>query len=579
MHDEPRNELEQRALDAWTVREPPPDFVDRVMQAAAREPSFAHRGSPALGLPTPRPRWPRFAAAAIVAVALAGGLTAGIKFWPTTPATPRSEQHQPSMHGPGEPDHGAETVPLTPPASKPIVADVPADLAAQVDRYIASYGQHYGDAFKFQGSVLVLRRGQLLYSGNFGRADITSGPPITADTRFKIGSLTQQFTALAILQLSQAGKLALTDPVQKHIPGFPHASVTIRHLLSHSSGIQNYTDRLTTTFTRGTAYATQIVVDSFKDLPLEFTPGSQFGPSNSNYFLLGAIVEATTGMPYAQYLEENVFHPAGMTHTTLGLPPAATVATGYTFSEDELLIPALPFDLSVYGGASGIVSTPSDLAQWDSALRESGQLLSQRSLEEMFTAVTESYGLGWVVVKEHGQTMVGHPGGVEGFNGAIARYLDDGITVIALANTEAIDCRSVLDAVSTIAHGEAAPPFAEHVEVPVPADSAARYLGTYRLTPASRLKLGTMLDRDDLAAMEEVKIYDDHDRLFMLVPSHGAKWLHGSGDDRFFFKDMAGTTAQFGPPGAPVQWLRLWKEDLEFELSKTAGPPASSPRQ
>jgi hypothetical protein len=242
-----------------------------------------------------------------------------------------------------------------------------------------------------------------------------------------------------------------------------------------------------------------------------------------------------------------------------------------------LLVPAVVHDLSVYGAAAGMISTPTDLLRWDQALRSPGRLLSQAAMDEMFTPVRESYGLGWIVAKERGQTMVGHPGGVEGFNAAIARYLGDGVTVIALANTEAVDCRNVLDAISAIAHGEPVPPFAEHVEAPVSPAMFARYLGNFRLTEASRTHLAKSVDAIDLDQMESVKIYDDGGRLFMLVPTHGAKWLHGLGEDRFFFKDHAGTIAQFGPPGAPVEWLRLWQGELEFVLARSHAAPAALP--
>ena len=579
MHDEPHTELERRALAAWTPDQPPPDFVERVMRAAARPQPVA----PPIDLPTSaRLRWPRIVAAAVAAVALAGGITAGIKLWTGERLSATHQRDQRDQRG-QRVEEGPEPVSLTPAAAKAPTSEVPADLAAQVDRYMASFGEHHGDAFKFQGSVIVRRNGETLYSRHFGRADIAEDRPITGDTRFKIGSLTQQFTAVAILQLREQGQLRLDDPVRTHLPWYPQATVTIRHLLTHSSGIPNYTDSLGTAGVKpATRYAAQDIAAIFKDAPLEFKPGSEFDPSNSGYFLLGMIIEKLAGVPLGEYMQTHVFAAAGMDRSSLGggqvriggvaMDADGKLATGYTFSEDELLVPVVGHDLSVYGGAAGMVSTPTDLSRWDSALRAPGTLLSPAALDEMFSPVVETYGLGWIIVKERGQTMVGHPGGVEGFNGAIARYLGDGITVIALANTEAIDCRDILDAVAAIAHGEPMPPFAEPVEVPVSPAMFSRFLGTFRLTPAARTSLATRVDREDLAMMEEVKIYDDNGRLFMLVPTHGAKWLHGLGEDRFFFKDLAGTIAQFGPPGAPVTSLRLWQDDLEFVLARVPAP-------
>lgn len=577
MHDEPRSDLEQRALAAWTPAEPPAEFVDRVMRAAEADPRLRKAALPSLDAPPVAGlRWPRFAVAAIATAAIAGTLAAAA-WWPR-PTTSTSS----NSHGTSE---TPEVVALTPAAAHAPEAVVPADLGPQISRYMASYGVHHGPAFKFSGTVLVAKNGELLHISHHGLTNLNDNKPIDADTRFKIGSLTQQFTAVAILQLRDAGKLQLDDELRTHLPEvYPRRGVTIRHLLTHTSGIPNYTDSLKTTGVEpGTTYTPQQIAAIFKDAALEFPPGSEFDPSNSGYFLLGMLVEKLAGQPLGKYLEANIFSPAGMTrsaydqHVRLDgreYVGGALLATGYEFSEDEVLVPVTGYNLSVYGGAAGMVSTPADLLRWDRALRIPNLVLSQASLDEMFrpaqTAKLHSgkYGLGWIVSQERGQTMVGHPGGVSGFNGAIARYLGDGITVLALANTEAIDCRNVLDAVAAIAHGEAVDPFPEPVEVPVSPAMFSRFLGDFRLTPGARDNLSKVVDAEDLARMEHVKIYDDHGRLFMLVPTHGAKWLHGLGEDRFFFKDQAGTQALFGPPGAPVEWLRLREGELEFVLSR-----------
>jgi len=580
VHDEPRSELEQRALDAWTPAEPPADFADRVVRAAAEDPRLRAPtpASPPIDLPVSTLRWPRFAVAAVVAAAIAGAAAATASFWP---ARDTSDETRRSFH---DDDEHRESIPLTPAAAQAPVAAVPLDLGVQIERHMRSYGVHHGDAFKFSGSVLVARDGELLSMGHYGRADIASDRPITADTRFKIGSLTQQFTAAAVLQLRDAGKLRLDDELRVHLPGeYTRPGVTIRHLLTHSSGIPNYTDSLASAGVEpGTRYTPQQVAAIFKDAALEFPPGSEFDPSNSGYFLLGMVVEKLSGQPLGRYLHEHIFAPAGMTRSALGehtrvdgreSVDGGELATGYEFSEDELLVPVSGFNLSVYGGAAGMVSTPADLLRWDRALRIPNLLLSQASLDEMFRpaqnpAIAGKYGLGWVVSQERGQTMVGHPGGVAGFNGAIARYLGDGITILALANTEAIDCRNVLDAVAAIAHGEPVEPYPEPVELHVSPAMFSRYLGDFRLTPTASAELAKVVDAEDLGRMQQVKIYDDNGRLFMLVPTHGAKWMHGLGEDRFFFKDQAATLAQFGPPGAPVEWLRLTQGELVFLLSR-----------
>lgn len=569
MHDEPHSNLERQAIAAWTAQEPPPGFADRVLAADARP-----RPQPVDVPELPRPglRWPRFAAAALVAAALAGSVAAAVSWWPTL--APRQQRDTPlprDGHDPGAPI-GTEL----PDAPKP--APTATDAAVKIDAYLDGFGRLHGDAFKFHGSVAVLRGGELLYARGVGVTALQDGEPVSSDTRFKIGSLTQQFTAVAILQLRDAGKLGLDDPIKKHLRDYPAVGnrITLRQLLSHTSGIPNYTEDLARArVVPGHPCSPRQIRDSFEDLPLEFPPGTDFDPSNSGYFLLGLVVEQVSGQSLDDYVRDNIARPAGMRHTTALDPsarPGAPMAIGHQFSEDEVLVPVHALDLSVYGAAAGIVSTANDLARLDHALRVPGLLLSAPSLAEMYTPVRSNYGLGWTVQQEQGQTIVGHPGGVEGFNAAWLRYIDadsEGVTVIALANTEAVDCRHIARDLAAIVLGEEVPPPLEHKEQPVSPAMFSRYLGHYDLSEHTRSKLAGVVDRGGLDLLEGVRIYEDDGRLFMLVPLHGAKWLHARGPDEFFFKDTAGTLAQFGPPGAPVNTLTLREGDLEFVLVRS----------
>jgi len=574
VHDDQPTEQERRALAAWTPAEPPHDFADRVVAAAA---VHEHVKKPRDLGPSPllAARWPRFVAAAIAAAALAGAALTSFKYWPgagsedTTPAraTVEGNNYAPTT----------QVLPKAPDADKPAELQIPADLKARLDAHIASYGAKYGPAFKYQGSLVVARRGEVLYSGNFGFTDVDGGRPISDHTRFKIGSLTQQFTAVAILQLRDEGKLSLDDAVTKHLPDFPHKQVKIRHLLTHTSGVPSYTDgALLADLKPGKPYPATTVRALFDKSALEFPPGTDFDLSNSGYFLLGQVIEALSKKPLADHLRARIFSPAAMPHTSLGGErsdvPGAPLASGHEFSEEELLVPVEGLDLAtVYGGAAGILSTPADMVRWDLALHTPGALLSQASLDEMFTPVRDDYGLGWISTRTRGQSFVGHPGGVEGFNGAISRYLGDGITVIALANTEAVDCRDIVEDTSELIYGGAPPAHVEHDETPVSPAMLSRYLGDFTLSEDSAKKLSRLFDTSSLGLMSDVKVYDDDGRLFLLIPMHGAKWLHRTGEDRFFFKDPAGTTAEFGPPGAIVETLTLRQRGLEFVLRKQTG--------
>lgn len=567
MHDEPRSDLERKALAAWTAQEPPPGFADRVLAADARP-----QHAPILEVPElPRSgwRWSGVAAAALVA-ALVGSVAAAVMGWPGA-----ARQEQRVTPGVDE-EVGAPIGAALPEAPGPAAS--PADVAGKIDEYLGGFGRRYGDAFKFHGSVAVVREGELLYARGLGVTDLKAGQPVSSDTRFKVGSLSQQFTAIAVLQLRDAGKLGLDDPLRKHLRDYPRIgeTITLRQLLSHTSGLPNYTEDLARAhIVPGRPYSARQIRDSFEDLPLEFPPGTQFDPSNSGYFLLGLVIEQVSGRSLGEVIRDDITRPAGMRHTTVQSAaslPNAPMATGHEFSEDEVLVPVNALDLSVYGGAAGIVSTANDLVRLDHALRVPGLLLSEASLAEMYTPVRNSYGLGWVVQQDHGRTMVGHPGGVDGFNAAWLRYLGAGdVTVIALANTEAVDCRQIAHDVAALALGELVEPPVEHIEQPVSSDMFKRYLGDYSLSERSRAQLAGLVDGAGLDLLEGVRVYEDVGRLFMLVPLHGAKWLHASGPDQFFFKDPAGTLAQFGPPGAPVETLTLRQGDLEFMLVRGPG--------
>lgn len=559
MHDEPRTELEQRALDALTAAEPPPGFADRVLAAQSRV--DATRTSPPIGRLFAA-AGVRVAALVLAAAAVAGAGFAALKWM---------------SEGTGPEQHGASAIepasaPQAPPSlDMPDVApgvDLPADLADRVDRYLAGYGRNYGEAFKFHGIVVVLKDGAVAFSRAYGLADRAAATAIGPDTRFKIGSLTQTFTAAAVLQLRDRGLVDLDAPVRKYLPDYPGdagARATVRQLLSHTSGIPSYTDAKIFTVGIKGPVAPPIVLSLFAELPLEFAPGTDFDLSNSGYYLLGLIIERVSGQPYSDYLRDHVLAPAGMTNSAIG---ADVDTVGYAFSETEVLIPAEQRHPSAYGAAGALVSTAADLAAWDRALRTPGLVLSQASLDDMTHEVRDDYGLGWFLRRERGQTLAFYPGGVEGYNATIARFLGDRVTVFALANTEAVDTRAVVYDVARLAYGEAVDPPAEHLEVAFSPAQTERFVGTYVLSEQTRAQLRPLVGDDQLDALAEVQIRDQRGILMMEVPDHGAKWMHSLGGDRFFFKDFAGTTAEFGPPGAPVAHLSLTQGELTFVLRR-----------
>jgi CubicO group peptidase (beta-lactamase class C family) len=291
-------------------------------------------------------------------------------------------------------------------------------------------------------AVAVFRNGEVSTMRTWGSADREKNVPVARDTVFELGSLTKQFTAVAVMILAEEGKLTLDESIARYLPEVPEAwaKITVRNLLTHSSGIQEYLARPDLA-KRVHAAANQEEVTRllFEGLPLEFGPGDTWAYSNSGYLLLGSIIERTSGMTYSGFLEKRIFAPLGMRSTRAGDPAKAPKrAVGYDWEGKFVRrdpVPANAFS------AGAIVSTIADMARWEAALH-AGKLLTKESWKEVWTPLALShggtppfsYGFGWVIDRRHGGPVVLHSGGTAGFSSAIRRYPTEGTAVIVLAN-------------------------------------------------------------------------------------------------------------------------------------------------
>jgi CubicO group peptidase (beta-lactamase class C family) len=245
----------------------------------------------------------------------------------------------------------------------------------------------------FSGAVLVSKDNETLFAKGYGFANAEHEVPNTTRTKFRLGSITKQFTAMAILILQEQGKLKLDDPVGKYIDDSPKAweGVTVHHLLTHTSGVPSYTDDLLYGLKMMMPETVTSMIKRFRDKPLDFKPGEKFHYSNSGYFLLGAIIEKVSGEKYEAFLKKAIFDPLGM-HDT-GYDHAATVlpgrASGYSRKGDGLRN-AEYLDMSQPYSAGSLYSTALDLARWDRALRD-GKLISKASYAKMYTPVKSDY--------------------------------------------------------------------------------------------------------------------------------------------------------------------------------------------
>jgi CubicO group peptidase (beta-lactamase class C family) len=340
---------------------------------------------------------------------------------------------------------------------------------------------------KFMGAVLVARGDEVLFQNGYGKANLELDVPITPETVFRLGSLTKQFTAAAILQLQEDGLLDINDTVDRYLPGYPHGDeITISQLLNHTSGIPDY-ESLESTMVFRNAVSLDALMAKFSDLPFDFTPGSQFKYSSSGYVILTAIIEKVSGQGYADYLAEHIFQPLGMEATRYD--NADTVlpgrASGYIW-DDDAYHNAEFFDMSNVVGAGGLVSTVGDMYKWDRALYTDA-LLSPAAREAFFTPTVSmgdgmSYAYGWFIKETPEHTQALHSGGINGFVTFVIRDAATQLYVVALSNVEHGAAEYVAQGLAAIAYGEAYAMPGQSPVVEVDPAVLQKYAGSYQFS-------------------------------------------------------------------------------------------------
>ena len=307
----------------------------------------------------------------------------------------------------------------------------------------------YTDYKTFNGSVLVAENGKVIYKKGFGFANMEWDIPNGPDTKHRLGSVTKQFTGMLILQLAEQGKIDLQAPITTYLPDYPKANgdmITTHHLLTHTSGIPNYTS-FPGFFANDSRdpYTPTEFVKTFSEMDLDFTPGEKFSYSNSAYFLLGVLIEKISGKSYEQMLQDNIFTPLNMKDS--GFDHHDTIlknrATGYEKNGVEF-VNSKYLDMSIPYAAGSLYSTVEDLYVWDQALY-TNTLLSKASMDLFFGEHIKAgkgyYGYGWAV----GTSAIGnteervashsHGGGINGFNTLITRAPSDKSLIVLLNNT------------------------------------------------------------------------------------------------------------------------------------------------
>lgn len=391
--------------------------------------------------------------------------------------------------------------------------------AQEVNSTVEEYMGAVVKTRRFSGSILIARGGEVLVSRGYGMANLEDEVPNTPQTKFRIGSLTKQFTAVAVLILQERGALSLQDAVCNYLPRCPAAwrPITIRHLLTHTSGIRNsdYTEPVKLPMSAANT------VERLEGAPLEFAPGRLFRYSNSNYILLGHVIERASGEPYDTFLQENIFRPLQMNDTGYDYPRRLLKhrAAGYS-ARGEVTVNAQYVDMSVPYSAGGLYSTTEDLYRWDQALYTE-RLLSKKSLAEMFTAFKGHYGYGWYVDEQGGHRFMSHSGWIDGFAASLGRYPDDRVTVIVLSNMDSAPVNTIARNVGAIVLGmrHEAPEGRRAIRIDSKIYDA--YIGRYEVAP-------------DFI----ITITKEGDRLFGEANGHPQVELFPTSENEFFVREF-----------------------------------------
>lgn len=334
-------------------------------------------------------------------------------------------------------------------------------------------------------AVIVVQGGEVLLRVGRGMANLELNVPIEPDMVFRIASITKQFTAVSILMLTEQGKITLDDPITRFFPDYPTQGhhITIKHLLNHTSGIKSYTN-MPEWFSRiRQDVSVAEMIDFFKEQPMDFAPGEKMSYCNSGYVLLGAIIEQVSEQSYADFLQQHIFTPLGMTQS--GYDEAARIipkrAAGYVPASDGYKnAPYLSMTQPFAAGA--LLSTVDDLARWDAALYTE-QLLSQATLQQAFVKTEladgsfADYGLGWELSSYKGHPIVEHSGGIPGFTTFGLRLPEDRVYVAVLSNSMRLGAAELASRIAALVIGQ---PLIDPTPIELEPADWQQFVGTYQ---------------------------------------------------------------------------------------------------
>ena len=392
------------------------------------------------------------------------------------------------------------------------------DSASRMEQVVQSYVSNK----EFMGTVLITRDKTVLLNKGYGSANLEWDIPNSPTTKFRLGSLTKQFTAACVLLLEERGKLKVDDPVKKYMADAPATwdKVTIFNLLTHTSGIPDFTAFLDYGATEALATTPEKLVLRFRDKPLEFQPGEKMSYSNSGYVLLGYLIEKISGQTYSQFVQENIFKPLDMQNSGYDSNSEIIMHRASGYALDKGIVNAGYINMTVPFSAGGLYSATEDLARWEQGLF-GGKVLSPASFQKMTTPFIHNYAFGLAVLTLSGHRVIEHTGGIEGFNTALAYYPEDKLTVVVLSNLSGQAPLDIANKLAAVVHGEEVVLPSERKKVSVTPAILAKYVGVYEAVPGSDL----------------VMTFEDG-KLMTQATGRPKKQLFAESETKFFLKDV-----------------------------------------
>ncbi len=338
----------------------------------------------------------------------------------------------------------------------------------------------------FMGTALVAKGNQVLFSKGYGFANLEWNIPNAPNTKFRLGSVTKQFTAASILLLEERGKLKTDDPIKKFVPEAPAAwdKIKLFNILTHTAvSIPNFTSFPDYPKIGPFPTTAAKLLESFRDKPLDFDPGTKWNYSNSGYVVLTYVIEKVSGDSYEKFVRENIFTPLGMKDSGYDSNEAIIPnrASGYSPGRNGFENAGF-VHMTVPQGAGALYSTTEDLLKWEQGLF-AGKVLKPESLEKMTKPFLQNYAFGLSVGTIAGRKVISHNGGIQGFNTNLTYYPEDKLTVVVLSNVNGPAPDDIAKKLAAIAHGEEVKLVTERKEIKLDPKVLARYTGAYQMGP------------------------------------------------------------------------------------------------